>query len=633
MDARRKNLMDFFDHNISYVSEKKIVQEVKPLISNENNNIETAMENSNNALPRWDLRDFYDDYKSQKLIDDNNTLSEMVSKFNSQYEGRLNSLSADELYKAIVEYEEISSLSGKIGSYSYLLYSTNLNNQDILSFFQHISEKLNDLGTNLLFFKMELNQIEDDKIKELLKHENLSRYASWINRSRSFKPYQLSEKEEKILHEKNITSSEYWVKLFDMTTSNMRFNYRGQELTYSEISDKTLDLDESVRKDASLAISAELKKNIDLFTVITNALAKDKAIDDRIRGAKSVTTFQNLSNEIEDEVVEALVTASKKNYANIAQRYYKIKAKWMGKEKLEFWDRNAPLGQEDDKTVPWTDAKSIVLNAYNNFSPEFANIAKKFFDKNWIDAEPYPGKNYGAYSSATVASVHPYILMNYHGKNYDIRVLAHELGHGVHQSLASGVGDLMSHTPLTLAETASIFGEQLVFDYMMNEEKDKAKRKVMLANKIEDSLNTIFRQISFYEFEHRVHNTRKERELTSDELSNIWIDVNKDLFGDTLNFREEARFGWSYIPHFIHSPFYVYSYAFGNCLVNSIYMVYKKGEVKDFVPKYIDLLKSGGTKNHKELLDPFGLDATDPNFWQKGLDVVSEMIDELSAME
>ncbi len=595
---------------------------------------QTTIEEKNNAmLPRWDLTDFYESYKSKELKEDLAEMERQVSKFSSKYEGKIEQLPAEELHKAIVEYEKIDELMAKVGSYSSLLYSTNLNNPEILVFFQNTNEYITSLSSKLLFFQLELNNIKVEAIEKLLQHDGVKYYKPWLDKIRSFKPYQLSEKEEKILHEKSITANNYWVKLFETTITTLRFPYQGKELTYAEILEKPLDADEKVRKEAYFSITSTLNKNIELFSLITNALAKDKAIDDDIRKAPSITTFRNLGNQVEDEVVNALVSTVKANYSNLAQRYYLMKAKWMGKEKLDPWDRNAPLPDSLDKYIPWDKAKEIVLKSYSSFSPEFAALAQKFFDNNWIDAQVYEGKTAGAYSDSTVPSVHPYILMNYQGKEEDVMTLAHELGHGVHQLLGAKVGNLMANTPLTLAETASLFGEQLVFEYLMSIETNLQKRKSMLAKKIDDSLNTIVRQITFHEFEFRVHTARKQGELTSEQISNIWQDVTKECFGDSVNYREESGSLWSGIPHFIRSPFYVYAYAFGNCSVNSLYGVYNQGEVTDFVPKYLDLLSAGGSKKHKELLAPFGLDANDPSFWQKGLDVVSKMIDELEKMK
>lgn len=591
------------------------------------------MSDNINSLPRWDLRDFYEHHNAAQVAEDLVKIESMVISFNNNYAGKVSQLSAATLATAIIEYEAIDEIIGKIASYSYLLYSTNLHNAEVLTFFQNNSERINELSGKLIFFSLELNNIDELSLVKFLENQDVRRYQPWLEKIRALKPYQLSGKEERIMHEKSITANEYWVKLFDTTMASMRFNYDGQDLTYAEVSQKTMHADESIRKEASLAIAATLQKNIELLSLITNALAKDKAIEDSIRNAPNVTTFRNLSNQVEDEVVIALVNTVKNNYGQLARRYYQLKAKWLGKERLEFWDRNAPLPDVESDYIQWSQAKEIVLSAYKSFSPEFAALGEKFFDNNWIDAAVYDGKDYGAYSHPTIPSVHPYILMNYQGKASDVMTLAHELGHGVHQLLAAEVGPLMASTPLTLAETASIFGEQLVFKYVISREKEAKKRKSMLAKKVEDSLNTIVRQIMFFDFEFKVHTARKTGELTSQQICSIWGDINKECFGDSINFREENTYFWSAIPHFIHSPFYVYAYAFGNCLVNSLYSVYTKGEVQDFIPKYFDMLRAGGSKKHKEMLIPFSLDASQPSFWQNGLDMVSEMIDELSSMD
>lgn len=586
----------------------------------------------NAMLPRWNLTDFYADYKSDILNNDLKKIDIGTTNFNKKYEGKITKLNATQLYDSIREYELISELMTKISSYSYLLYSTNLKNEAILAFYQNTSEFINSANNKLLFFELELNKISEKEMNQLLLNAKLKNYKPWLDKIRSFKKYQLNEKEEQILNQKNITANNYWVKLYDTTTSNLRFPFQNQELTYAEILKKPLDKDENVRKEAFYSMTSTLNKNIELLTLITNALAKNKEIDETIRKAPSITTFRNLDNQVEDEVVNTLVSSVKSNYKNIAQRYYLLKAKWMNKVQLEPWDRNAPLPDSDEKYIQWDEAKEIILNAFHQFSPEFAMIAKKFFDNNWIDAQIYDGKQAGAYAHPTVPSVHPYLLVNYQGKKQDVMTLAHELGHGIHQFLAAKAGYLMSNTPLTLAETASIFSEQLVFNYLIKSESNTNEQKSMLAKKVEDSLNTIFRQINFYDFEYKLHTARKQGELTSVQISAIWNETTKECLGNSINFREENGSLWSAVPHFIHAPFYVYSYAFGNCLVNSLYEVYTKKQVSDFVPKYINLLQAGGSMKYYEALNMFNLNAKDPKFWQNGLDFIDRMIDQLSEM-
>jgi oligoendopeptidase F len=373
-----------------------------------------------------------------------------------------------------------------------------------------------------------------------------------------------------------------------------------------------------------------LGRNVRLFALITNTLAKDKQLEDGWRNFPRPISSRNLANQVEDEVVDALIDAVRTAYPRLAHRYYTLKARWLGLERLEYWDRNAPLPEDSDKRVAWGDAKVIVLDAYRRFSPALAGIVDRFFARGWIDAALRPGKDAGAFCHPTVPSVHPYVLMNYQGRPRDVMTLAHELGHGVHQTLAAAQGPLMAGTPLTLAETASVFGEQLTFRALLEAESDPVQRRVMLAGKIEDGLNTVVRQIAFVDFERRLHDARRQAELTPDELGELWLQVQSESLGPAFHFDESYRVYWSYIPHFIHVPFYVYAYAFGDCLVNSLYAVYQ-AEPDGFEARYLELLRAGGTLRHKELLAPFGLDATDPGFWARGLAIIEDMIERLDA--
>jgi oligoendopeptidase F len=332
---------------------------------------------------------------------------------------------------------------------------------------------------------------------------------------------------------------------------------------------------------------------------------------------------------VEDEIVEILTKKVKENYKNISHRYYKIKAKILGLKKMDYFDRNAPLSKIDDEIIPFKNAKKLVLDAYQEFSPKMREIGEIFFDKNWIDAKVIKGKDSGAFSHPCVPCVHPYILMNYQGKIRDVMTLAHELGHGVHQYLAAKQGYFMSSTPLTLAETASVFGEQLTFQKILKNEKDEKKKKLIIANKVEDMINTVIRQIAFLEFEKKVHENRKNGEISLENLCNFWMEIQKESLGSAFKFDDEYKYFWLYIPHFIHSPFYVYSYAFGDCLVNSLYGIYKSGKIKNFEEKYIEMLSLGGVKHHKEMLEPFNLSIDNEEFWQSGLDVIIGYIDEL----
>jgi oligoendopeptidase F len=449
---------------------------------------------------------------------------------------------------------------------------------------------------------------------------------------RVFLPHQLSDELEKLLLEKDVTGPAAWSRLFDETTAGMRLNVNGEELTLSAALNKLSDADRAVREAAGKAVGEAMGRNTKLFSLITNTLAKDKEIDDDWRHYPNPAAFRNRANMVEDAVVEALNTAVKSSYARLAHRYYTMKAQWLGLEKLEYWDRNAPLPGDEDRAISWDEAKAVVLGAYGAFNPALAETIKPFFDKNWIDAAPRPGKSGGAFSHATVPSAHPYVLMNFHGRTRDVMTLAHELGHGAHQVLAAKQGYLMSSTPLTLAETASVFGEMLTFRSLLNAETDKQRKRIMLAGKVEDMLNTVVRQIAFYNFEMRVHEERRQGELLPERIGEIWLEVQTESLGPAFHFAEEYRHFWAYVPHFIHTPFYVYAYAFGDCLVNALYAVYQDTPDKDvFRAQYNAMLAAGGTKRHQELLAPFGLNAADPQFWQKGLDIIAGFIDELAA--
>jgi len=504
---------------------------------------------------------------------------------------------------------------------------------EIGRFFQTMQERVNAITSTILFFTLELNRIDDEVLEAQLKDSALAHYAPWLRDTRSFRPFQLADDIEKLLHEKSIAGRAAWIRLFDETMAGLRFPWAdGKALTSAEVLHLLSDHDRATRQKAAEILGTVLEKNVRNFALVTNTLAKDKEIEDRWRGFKRPISSRNLSNFVEDEVVDALVEAVRGGYPNLSHRYYRLKAKWFGVAQLESWDRNAPLPDEDDRLIPWQEAQRTVLEAYGAFSDELASVGSRFFTGRWIDAPVRPGKAPGAFAHPTVPSAHPYLLLNYQGKQRDVMTLAHELGHGVHQILAGAQGTLMSDTPLTLAETASVFGEMLTFRALLAAERDPKRRKVMLASKVEDMLNTVVRQIAFVEFERRVHDERREAELTPDQLNEIWLDVQRESLGPALKLDGLYKYYWTYIPHFIHSPFYVYAYAFGDCLVNSLYAVYQSA-APGFAEKYLAMLRAGGTLRHRELLAPFGLNAADPAFWQKGLSVISGFIDELEAID
>lgn len=584
-------------------------------------------------IPRWNLNDLYCAPNDPALENDLNKAASLAENFHKDYHNNLANLDPKQFGKAITDYEAISEMLQKAMSYGQLLFTVNMNDGDIVRFYQTLQERVTDISTKTLFFTLEINRLSDSEIERKLNGDKTaSRYRPWINEVRLFKTHQLSDELELYIHEKSVTGKAAWVRLFEETFSDMRFDVEGKKLTQSEVLNLLSDKDGNKRKAAAIAFGKTLSNNIRLLALITNTLAKEKEIEDRWRKYQRPVSSRNLANQVEDEVVDALVSSVSESFENLSHRYYRLKAKWFNRESLDYWDRNAPLPFDDAALFSWNDAKDIVLSAYQSFSPQAGEIAAKFFDNSWIDAKPHEGKDSGAYSHSVVPSAHPYILMNFHGKSRDVMTLAHELGHGIHQVLASAQGTLMADTPLTTAETASVFGEMLTFRSMVDGAKDPARKRVLLAGKVEDMLNTVVRQVAFHNFETAVHKERKEGELSTGRLAEIWLETQKKSLGPAINLDEAYGNFWSYIPHFIHTPFYVYAYAFGDCLVNSLYDVYLSG-IDGFQEKYISMLKSGGTKRHGELLAPFGLNAADPDFWKRGLGVVASFIDQLEAME
>ena len=592
-------------------------------------NYQNLTKNTLGKLPVWNLKDLYESPKAKNLNNDLNQLRRITKKFEKKYTFKITKLSPSQLLKAIIELENIDIKIDKIMSYAHLLVAEDGNNEKNKIFYQQMQEQITNIASSIVFFSLELNEVSNAKLNKIYADKKLEPYKNWIKNIRKFKPYQLDVKTEKLLQEKSITSRSAWVRLFDDTIASLKFPFKGKNLSSAEIFNFLSDEKESNRKKSAEVVSGVLKDNISLFTSITNNLAKDKSINDKWRGLPSPVSSRNLSNVVEDEVVEALTETIKENYPKIAHRYYKIKAKWFKKKSLMYWDRNAPLPFQSQSIYSWKDARQIVSDAYSNFDQRAGNIVNKFFDNSWIHAPVIAGKSPGAFAASTVPSVHPFILVNYQGKARDIATLAHELGHGIHQYLAGQKQTYFnSSTPLTLAETASVFGEMLTFKSLLSITTKENERKGLLANKVEDMLNTVVRQIAFFEFEKRIHNQRKIKELSVDEICEIWIDVQKKSLGPSIKFNDDYKYFWSYIPHFIHSPFYVYAYAFGDCLVNSLFNVYES-KLPKFEDKYITLLESGGSDTYDKLLKPFGLNPKRKDFWQKGVNVIENLIDQL----
>ena len=584
-------------------------------------------------LPEWDLSDLYASEDAAELQADLTWLKQSCIDFSNDYEGKLAQLNADEMLKAVERYEAIDIIAGRIMSFAGLRYYQLTTDPERAKFMSDMQDKLTEHTTKLVFYGLEFNRLDEEALSKLLSQNTaLAHYKPVFDRMRAMKPYQLSDEMERFLHDQSVIGATAWNRLFDETIASLVFTIDGEDLPLEAATNKLSEQDRDTREAAAREIARVLRENTSLFARVHNTLAKEKEIEDRWRKMPTPQTGRHLSNHVEAEVVEALRNAVVAAYPKLSHRYYALKAKWLGLETMQIWDRNAPLPIEDDKLVDWTAAQEMVLSAYAEFSPEMAEIAKQFFTKSWIDAAVKPGKAPGAFAHPTVTTVHPYVMLNYLGKPDDVMTLAHELGHGVHQVLAAQQGELLSSTPLTLAETASVFGEMLTFRKLLAAAKTPQERKVLLAGKVESMINTVVRQIAFYDFECKLHAARAEGELTPDQINAIWMSVQGESLGPVFEFMDGYETFWSYIPHFVHSPFYVYAYAFGDGLVNALYAVYEEGDT-EFQAKYFDMLRAGGSKHHTELLAPFGLDASDPKFWDKGLSMISAMIDELEAME
>ena len=587
-------------------------------------------------LPEWDLSDLYSGLNSPQIKADLDQADRDCEAFEARFKGRLAGLAAGEgagraLAEAVKQYEGIDDRLGRLISYASLVYAGNTTDPDRAKFYGDVQERITAASLHLLFFTLELNRVPDEQLDAAMGDPALGHYRPWIEDVRKEKPYQLEDRIEELFHEKSVTGYSAWNRSFDETIAGLRFKVDGKLLAIEPTLNLLQDADGKKRKAAAEALARTFKENLRPFALITNTLAKDKEISDRWRGFKDIADARHLSNRVESEVVDALVAAVRAAYPKLSHRYYALKAKWFGKKRLPYWDRNAPLPKVAQRTIPWTDARATVLTAYGAFSPRMAEVADRFFVRNWIDAPVRPGKQPGAFAHPTVPSAHPYVLLNYMGRPRDVMTLAHELGHGVHQVLAAPNGPLMAQTPLTLAETASVFGEMLTFRKLLAETTDKKQRKAMLVAKVEDMINTVVRQIAFYSFERKVHSERRNGELTADKICELWMSVQGESLGPAIELKPGYETFWAYIPHFVHSPFYVYAYAFGDCLVNSLYAVYEKS-ASGFAERYLAMLSAGGTKHHSELLAPFGLDARDPKFWDGGLNVVAHLIDELEEL-
>ncbi len=579
------------------------------------------------TLPIWDLTDFYPSYKSKLIYKDLKKLGSLCTFFSKQYKNKLRSIHKNELKKSLVEFETIEEKIVSLKSFAFLTHCTDQLNKEKTKFYQDIEESLSKIEKKIIFYTIELNKLPKEKSDVFSK----TKYKNWIRNLKRLKKYQKSEIVESLLMEKAITSSSAWIKFFDQTMARLKFSFRGRSLTETEVLDLLTSSEKSIRKDAALCFGKTLKENIFHFSFVMNNISKDLDIEKTLRGFKFSESSRHLSNQIEKDDVDSLVKTVTSSYSLICHRYYKYKSKYFGGKKLNFWDRNAPYPNSKDIKISWSEAKRIVLDSYYNFDKRMGDIAKIFFDKSWIHAKLLKGKTSGAFSHPTVPKCHPYILLNFQGKIRDVMTLAHELGHGIHQYLANKNGLLLADTPLTLAETASVFGEMLTFRSLIQNSKNNDEKIYLLRSKIEDMLNTVFRQIAFFIFERRVHEKRMNGELSDDEISELWMESQKESLGKSVYLTNDYKYFWAYIPHFIHSPFYVYAYAFGDCLVNSLYSRYTEN-TKDFNKKYTKLLESGGSQHYQKLLESFDLDPKEKNFWQMGMNLIKNLIDELEQL-
>jgi oligoendopeptidase F len=588
-------------------------------------------------LPEWNLDDLYRGLEDPAIKRDLDRIDADCAAFEEAYRGKLAGFAAAAdggatLAAAVRRYEAIDDLMGRLSSFAGLIHAGDTLDPARTKFYGDVQERLTAASIHLLFFTLELNRIDDAVLDKAMANSALGHYRPWLEDVRRYRPYQLEDRVEQLFHEKSVTAYSAWNRHFDATIANLRFKVAGKSLAIEPTLNFLQDRSGAKRKAAAQALALTFKDNVQQFTLITNTLAKDKEISDRWRGFADIADERHLSNRVERVVVDALASAVRAAYPRLSHRYYALKARWFGKKRLPHWDRNAPLPQVPMRDVPWNEAKDTVLAAYRAFSPKMADIAAQFFTKRWIDAPVRLGKAPGAFSHPTTPSAHPYVLVNYQGKPRDVMTLAHELGHGVHQVLAAPNGALMAPTPLTLAETASVFGEMLTFRKLLSATRNKKERKAMLAAKVEDMINTVVRQIAFYTFERAVHTERKNGELTAARIGALWVQVQHESLGPAIELKPGYETFWCYIPHFIHSPFYVYAYAFGDCLVNSLYAVYENA-AEGFAERYLAMLAAGGTKHYSELLAPFGLDARDPAFWQHGLGVIERLIDELERLD
>ncbi|MCG8624904.1 MAG: M3 family oligoendopeptidase [Proteobacteria bacterium] len=590
-------------------------------------------------LPVWSLADLYDPNRDGLLDAQMETALAEAEALAKKYKGRLRRLDGAGLAEVIAGYQNICEACGRVASYAELDFATNMADAKRGQVNQRMREAMSGVHACLLFVTYEITEFDADHVAGLKadaktnqKANALAQYLPWLRLLWARKPHQLSLELETMLVERAPVGKQAWIRLFDEMAAGLRFDVDGKQVTEADVLNMMSDADPAMREKAGLARSKTLTSHSRTMALILNTIAKEKAVDDKWRGFADPVSGRNLANDVADEVVAALVATISQAMPRLSHRYYAIKAKWMGETQLAWWDRNAPVPGEDERIFAWDEAQTIVTQAFALFDPEFATLAQRFFSKPWIDAQPRPGKVSGAFSHATVPSAHPYILLNYYGRAQDVMTLAHELGHGIHQLLAARQGYLLADTPLTLAETASSFAEMLVFTRLLKTSTSKEARRALLANKIEDMLNTVARQIGFHNFEYRFHQQRKQGELTASDIDTLWMESQAHALGPAIRLDDSYRPLWGFIPHFVHTPFYVYSYAFGDGLVAALWQNYQTRSTTEetaFITHYKNLLAAGGSQHHSEALAQFGLDASTPQFWQLTVEMISDMIDQL----
>lgn len=588
---------------------------------------------SRDSLPAWDLKDFYQDIHDPEIQADLNEYKSGMEKFAADYKGRVGSLTAEEFYQAVRKIEDLSVKASRLGEFAYLNMVTQMKNAEAMGFYQNISEKLTDYSKPAIFFSLEINALPDAKIAEWLRNDKVVFYKPWLEKTRRFKDYELSEEVEEILHEKSVTSSSAWVRLYEETSSRLKYYVDDKEYNDAEISKLLLDKDPEIRAKAGKELNRVSRENAPLFSLIYNMVIKDKAIEDVKRGFRQPVSERNLAENVKDSTVETLAETVRKNYKNIAHRFYRLKAKWLGVDKIQYWDRNAPLPFCEDAHYSWEESVKIVLDAYKRFSPRLYDVAKDFFDHAWIDVPPRDGKRSGAFCASATAEMHPYLMLNFVGKQNDVLTLAHELGHGCHHQLRTKNGDLNEYSRMTSEEVASVFGEMITFQSLLSQLTDDKAKLCLIASKVNDMINTAIRQIAFHFFETRCHEERKNGELSEQRLTEIWLEEMRASLGDSVNVDENSAYIWLQVGHFFFLPFYVYAYSFADCLVNSLYQVSREGTVENFPDKYLDMLSKTAITDYDKLLAPFGLNPDDPDFWNKGLSLISGYIDQLEELD